>query len=71
MRGTVVELEDITEVAVEGTAAGVAPHEDLGADAHLRGGKAHAGCRVHGLDHVGDEIRQGRVERFHGCGLSV
>jgi hypothetical protein len=37
-------------------------HVDLG------GGKADAGCRVHGFGHVGDQLLQAVVENGDGCG---
>ncbi len=61
-RGSIVELEDVAVVGIEGTGTAVPPHEDLRTDAHLGRGKADAGCGVHRLNHVGDEVAQLRVE---------
>ncbi len=61
-RGALVELENVAVLGVEGAGAAVPPHEDLGDDAHLGCGEADAGCGVHRLDHVGDEVAQLRIE---------
>ena len=68
-RGSLIELEDVAVAGVEGASTAVPPYEDLGADAHLGRGEADAGCRVHCVDHVGDEVAQLRIEGLdRGCG---
>ena len=70
-RGSLVELEDVTVVGIECSATRIPPHKDLGADAHLGGGEADPGGSAHGIDHVGDEVGQRRVEGLDGGGKSV
>ena len=65
-RGSLIELEDVAVVGVEGAGTAVPPHEHLGADAHLRCGEADAGCGVHSFDHVGDEVVQLRIKGLDG-----